>query len=171
MHGPSPSQIFGAQSPYRSPPLLFCNSGCSCEERVIYDIEHSRLKDTENLGKERESPKTWSMTKKSHQKFWPWKWKFFPKKGHLEILVREKIFRPPKLGARAPPLPAVDIIGLIIIAKEPMLHSKILNPAYDERMERSKKRQRQQKHAAATEAAAEAEDGLGHGRLYSSLGA
>jgi len=32
------------------------------------------------------------------------KWKFFPKKRHSEILVREKVFRPPKLGARSPPL-------------------------------------------------------------------
>jgi len=29
---------------------------------------------------------------------------FFPKKPHSEILVREKVFRPPKLGARSPPL-------------------------------------------------------------------
>ena len=37
------------------------------------------------------------MTKKGHQKFWLWKWKFFPKKRHSEILVREKFFlRPPK---------------------------------------------------------------------------
>src|SRR6218665_2490784 len=30
--------------------------------------------------------------------------KFFPKKPHSEILVRDKFFRPPKLGARSPPL-------------------------------------------------------------------
>src|SRR6218665_984493 len=44
--------------------------------------------------------KTWSMTnKKGHQKFWPWKWKFFPKKTVIqksEILDREKIFRLPQ---------------------------------------------------------------------------
>src|SRR6218665_773186 len=29
---------------------------------------------------------------------------FFREKSHSEILVREKIFRPPKLGSRSPPL-------------------------------------------------------------------
>jgi len=30
--------------------------------------------------------------------------KIFSEKRHSEILVRDKIFRPPKLGARSPPL-------------------------------------------------------------------
>jgi len=29
----------------------------------------------------------------------------FSEKSHSEILVREKIFRPSKVGARSPPLP------------------------------------------------------------------
>src|SRR6218665_1771368 len=45
--------------------------------------------------------KIWSITKKGHQKFLPPKWKFFRKNL---ILVREKFFRPLKLGARFPPL-------------------------------------------------------------------
>ena len=32
------------------------------------------------------------------------KMEIFQKKRHSEILVREKVFRPPKLGARSPPL-------------------------------------------------------------------
>src|SRR6218665_370726 len=42
--------------------------------------------------------KTWSMTKKGHQKFLACKWTFFPKKPHSKILVLEKFFCPPKLG-------------------------------------------------------------------------
>jgi len=37
------------------------------------------------------------MTKTGHQQFWAWKWKFFPKKGHWKILVREIFFVPPTL--------------------------------------------------------------------------
>src|SRR6218665_3722765 len=40
--------------------------------------------------------------KKGHQKFLPLNWKFFQKKN--VILVGENFFRPPKLGARFPPL-------------------------------------------------------------------
>ena len=45
-------------------------------------------------------------TKKGHQKFSAWKWKFCPEKASFRNLgVREKNFRPlPKLGARSPPL-------------------------------------------------------------------
>src|SRR6218665_546431 len=46
--------------------------------------------------------KTWSMTKKGHQKLLPLKGKFFQKKRHLG---RRKIVPSPKLGARFPPLP------------------------------------------------------------------
>jgi len=40
--------------------------------------------------------KIWSMTKKSHQKFLPRKWKFFPKNRHSEILGPPKIFSVPQ---------------------------------------------------------------------------
>ena len=49
--------------------------------------------------------KTWSMTKKGHQKFWPWKWNFFPKKTSFRNLgPLKKFLFPSKLGARSPPL-------------------------------------------------------------------
>jgi len=45
------------------------------------------------------------MTKKSHQKFLPPKRIFFTKKSSFRNLgSAEKFFRPPKLGARSPPL-------------------------------------------------------------------
>jgi len=44
------------------------------------------------------------MTKKGHQKFSVLKWKFFPKKGHSKTLVREIFSRPPKVGAKSPPM-------------------------------------------------------------------
>jgi len=60
---------------------------------------------TFNRIKKRKIWKTWSMTKKKgHQKFSAWKWTFFLKKRHSEILVRENFFHPPKLGTRPPPL-------------------------------------------------------------------
>jgi len=38
---------------------------------------------------------------------------FLPKKRHSEILVRENVFRPPKLGAKSPPLGGVlEVCGL-----------------------------------------------------------
>jgi len=43
------------------------------------------------------------MTRKSHQKFWPENGNF-SEKSHSEILFCEKLFPPPKLGARSPPL-------------------------------------------------------------------
>jgi len=47
------------------------------------------------------------MTKKQVIRiFWRENGNFFPKKRHSEILVREQFFRPPKLGARYPPLAA-----------------------------------------------------------------
>ena len=83
--------------------ILFWSSGFSCEERVIYDIEHS--KETENLGKERENPKNLvDDLKKVIRNFCRKNGNFVPKKRHSEILVREKNFRPAKLGARSPPL-------------------------------------------------------------------
>ena len=42
--------------------------------------------------------------KKGHQKFGAWKWKCFPIKRHSEILVCNIFSRPPKLGARSPPM-------------------------------------------------------------------
>jgi len=45
------------------------------------------------------------MTKKGHQKFFPWKWKFFPKKTSFRNLgCAEIFFGHPKLGDRSPPL-------------------------------------------------------------------
>jgi len=45
------------------------------------------------------------MTKKRSQEILHVKMEiFFEKKTHLEILDREKFCRPPKLGARSPPL-------------------------------------------------------------------
>ena len=56
------------------------------------------VKDTENLGKERENPKNLVNFGRENGNF-------FRKKRHSEILVREKFLRPPpKLGARSPPL-------------------------------------------------------------------
>src|SRR6218665_3022814 len=50
--------------------------------------------------------KTWLMTKKRSSEMFAVKMEIFPEKdGHSEILVREIFFRPPKLGARSPPLP------------------------------------------------------------------
>ena len=50
--------------------------------------------------------KTWLMTKKRSSEIFAVKMEIFPEKdGHSEILVREIFFRPPKLGARSPPLP------------------------------------------------------------------
>ena len=48
--------------------------------------------------------KTWSMNKKGHQKFLPWKWEFFPKKASFRNLGPRKNFPSPKLGARSPSL-------------------------------------------------------------------
>src|SRR6218665_1981231 len=48
------------------------------------------------------------MTKKSHKKFSAAKWKFFPK-SHSKNFVREISFRPPKLGARSPPMHKVSL--------------------------------------------------------------
>jgi len=83
--------------------ILFLNSAFPCEEKDIYDILHN--KDTENL-KRVKIRKTWSMTKKKgHQNFWPWKWKFVVPKNVIQKFWSTKIFfRPPKLGARSPPL-------------------------------------------------------------------
>jgi len=39
-----------------------------------------------------------SMTKKGRLNFWAVKWKLFLKKGHSKFL------RPPKLGAKSPPM-------------------------------------------------------------------
>jgi len=44
------------------------------------------------------------MTKKGHQKVSALKYKFFSKKRSFENLFGEKFFRPPKLGARSPPM-------------------------------------------------------------------
>jgi len=44
------------------------------------------------------------MTKKSSEEFFGVKMEMFRKKRHSEILVREKCFCPPKLGARSPSL-------------------------------------------------------------------
>src|SRR6218665_396808 len=63
------------------------------------------VKDMENPGKGREILKTWSMTKKGHQKFWPGKCTFFSEKNVIQkSWSPKKNFRPPKLGARSPPL-------------------------------------------------------------------
>jgi len=50
--------------------ILFWNSGCVCEERVLYDIEHSQRnwKSGKRNGKS-EKPGQW--LKKGHRKFWP----------------------------------------------------------------------------------------------------
>ena len=67
--GEGPAKFEVGDGPCIRPPNILRSSvvGCgrkyeqskercfSCEERVIYEIEHS--KDTENLGKERENPK------------------------------------------------------------------------------------------------------------------
>jgi len=47
--------------------------------------------------------------KKGHQKFSALKSKIFPKKGHLKILSAKDFVRPPKLGAKSPPMPAVTL--------------------------------------------------------------
>jgi len=44
------------------------------------------------------------MTKKGRQKFWAVEWNLFPKKRSL------KIFRPPKLCAKSPPMPSITEI-------------------------------------------------------------
>ena len=50
------------------------------------------VKDMENPGKGREILKTWSMTKKGHQKFWPGKCTFFSEKTSFRNLgPRKKI--------------------------------------------------------------------------------
>src|SRR6218665_3607981 len=49
--------------------------------------------------------KMWEKKKRGHQKFLPRKWKYFPRKKSFGSLgSAEKFFRPPKLGARSPPL-------------------------------------------------------------------
>jgi len=40
--------------------------------------------------------KTWSMTKKGHQKFWPWKWIFFPETTSFRNLGPRKLFPSPQ---------------------------------------------------------------------------
>ena len=65
------------------------------------------VKDTENQVKERENPKNLVNEKRSSE-ILAVKMEIFPKKS--EILVHEKCFRPPKLGARSPPLKRVEII-------------------------------------------------------------
>ena len=77
--------------------ILFWNSGCSSEERVICDIEHSKRyrKSGKRKGK---SEKLGQWLKKVMRNY------FGCENGHYEILVREKNVRPPKLDARSPPL-------------------------------------------------------------------
>ena len=73
---------------------------------TIFNIVKKGLYTIFNTVNTRKIRKTWSMTKRrSSEILGPWKWQFFLKKRrHSEILVREKMFRPPKLGARSPPL-------------------------------------------------------------------
>jgi len=42
--------------------------------------------------------------KKGHQKFSAKKWTVFSKKRSFKNLVREGLFRPPKLGTKSPPM-------------------------------------------------------------------
>ena len=40
------------------------------------------------------------------------KWNFFPKNGHSKMnFVRDTFFRPPKLGAKSPPMRISMLIG------------------------------------------------------------
>src|SRR6218665_1667176 len=56
--------------------------------------------------------KIWSLIKKRSSEFLGVKREiFFREKRHSEMLVREKLFRPPKLGARSPPLQARGHLG------------------------------------------------------------
>ena len=64
--------------------ILFWNSAFSCEERVIYNILHS--KDTENL------KRAGRWLKKGHQNFWAWKWKFVSEKNVIQKFWYAKIF-------------------------------------------------------------------------------
>src|SRR6218665_1005754 len=56
---------------------------------------------------------------KGRQKFWAFKWKFFTEKSHSEISVCEFFSRPPKLGARSPPmsLSKAHLHGLLLPAR------------------------------------------------------
>jgi len=61
---------------------------------VIFQISESKER--------QKTDKIRSMTKKSHQKYWALKWKFFPNKRLFKNLGPRNLFRPPKLGAKSP---------------------------------------------------------------------
>jgi len=64
---------------------------------ISYDI--TGRKDKKIFKRYEKFEKSWLMTKKGHHKFWAWKWIFFLKRRHSEILFYEIFSRPPKLGA------------------------------------------------------------------------
>jgi len=69
--------------------IIFLNRGFSREERVMYGM---------TLWKEtRKIRKSWSMTKKGHQKFWTWKWRFVPKRTSFRNLGLQNFFPVPGL--------------------------------------------------------------------------
>ena len=69
----------------------------------MYDIEHSKRYGKSGKRKIR----------KRSSEILVVKMEFFSEKPHSEILVREKIVRPPKLGARSPPLLSITIHSLV----------------------------------------------------------
>src|SRR6218665_312538 len=113
--GRSPQSLRWGDSPCIRPPNILRSSvvGCArkyakskkrcfcCEERVMYEVS-CMIFNKVRSGKSVKIRKTWSMTKKGHQKFLPLKSKFFQKK--IITLIGEKYDRPLKLSARFPPL-------------------------------------------------------------------
>src|SRR6218665_3509085 len=53
--------------------------------------------------------------RKGHQKFFALKSKLFPIKGHSKIWSTKNLFRPPKLGAKFPPMPLRNVFSSTII--------------------------------------------------------
>src|SRR6218665_484410 len=68
-------------------------------EIVVYLVKKGSYT-TFNTGKIRKIRKTWSMTKKGHQKFFGVKMEIFSEKRHSEILVREKFVPSPRLSRK-----------------------------------------------------------------------